>query len=202
MSKDMTIEEFGSRHYACNSWRTWAIDNCETMHDVWHTAWPDRLVWVATRPGVLDDNALRLFACWCVRQVWPMLMDERSKIAVEVAERHARGDATDGELSAARYAARDAARYAARYAARAASKNVALGAARDAAWAAGAASSAVARYAASYASRDVACAARAASSAVASDAARDVALGAARTAQAEYLREHCTPSFAQGGREE
>ena len=57
-----------------------------------------------------NDKILRLFACWCVRQVWPLLTDERSRNAVEVAERYANGAATDEEL----YAARDAARAAAR----------------------------------------------------------------------------------------
>lgn len=50
---------------------------------------------------------LRLWVCWCVRQVWHMLHDERSRHAVEVAERYAMGDATDEELAAAKAYARD-----------------------------------------------------------------------------------------------
>ena len=83
-----------------------------------------------------NDRNLRLFACWCVRQVWHLLDDERNKTAVEVAERYAIGEATIEEMdaawsaagSAAGSAAMDAARYAARYAA--------WDAARWAAWAA------------------------------------------------------------------
>jgi hypothetical protein len=71
----------------------------------------------------------RLFAVWCARQVEHLMTDERSKRACDVAERHALGQATDEELTAAWDAARDAAR-AARDATRAARD--AARAARDA----------------------------------------------------------------------
>jgi len=78
----------------------------------------------------------RLFAVWCGRQVEHLMEDERSKDALNVAERHANGLATDEELSvageAAWGAAGDAARAAAGAAARAASG--AAGTAAGAAW--------------------------------------------------------------------
>ncbi|MCO1367204.1 hypothetical protein [Burkholderia multivorans] len=78
------------------------------------------------------DRDIRLFAVWCARQVEHLMEDQRSKDALDVAERFANGEATKEE----RAAARDAARAAARDAARAAARD----AARDAAWdAAGAA---------------------------------------------------------------
>jgi hypothetical protein len=46
----------------------------------------------------------RLFAVWCVRQQAHLLTDQRSKDALDVAERHALGKATDEELAAARAA--------------------------------------------------------------------------------------------------
>jgi len=64
-----------------------------------------------------NDKTLRLFACWCARQVWHLLDDERSKRAVEVAERYAIGEATIEELHAARTAAWAMAKEAARAAA-------------------------------------------------------------------------------------
>lgn len=68
-----------------------------------------------------NDKNLRLFACWCVRQVWDLLSDE-GKHAVEISERYAVGEATKEELDTARDAAWDATRDATRDAARDAAK--------------------------------------------------------------------------------
>ncbi len=58
------------------------------------------------------DREKRLFAVWCARQVEHLLTDQRSRDALDVAERYARGRATREELDAAADAA-DAAAYAA-----------------------------------------------------------------------------------------
>ena len=47
-------------------------------------------------------RAERLYAVWCVRQVQQHLTDQRSIAALDVAERHANGLATDTELETAR----------------------------------------------------------------------------------------------------
>ena len=109
-------------------------------------------IWAATRKGMLDDRTLRLFACKCVREVWHLLTDERSRKAVEVAELYAVGEATDEELAAAWDATWDAAMAAAR--------DAAMAATWAAAWAAAmAAAMAAARDAAMAAARDAAMAA-------------------------------------------
>ncbi|VBK79139.1 hypothetical protein [Burkholderia pseudomallei] len=106
------------------------------------------------------DRDLRLFAVWCARQVEHIMQDQRSKDALNVAERFANGKATDEERvaawAAARDAAWDAAWAAARDAARAAAWAAARDAARAAAWAAAWAARVAARDAAWAAARDAA----------------------------------------------
>ena len=127
------MSEWLKEHDACDDGYRWAMRECKSLSEVWQTAKPEWLVWVATREGVLNDQTLRLFACWSVRRVWHLLTDERSRNAVEVAERFARGQATKQELAAARDAARAAAMAAAMAAARAAAMDAAWAAAMDAA---------------------------------------------------------------------
>ena len=111
------------------------------------------------------QREMRLYAVWCVRQVQHLITDPRSLAALDIAERHANGDATDEELSAAWDAAWDAA------------WATASDAACDAAWAtAWATASDAARATASDAAWD---AAWATAWATASDAARATASDAA-----------------------
>ncbi len=60
------------------------------------------------------QREMRLYVVWCARQVQHLITDPRSLAALDVAERHANGEATDEEL----YAASDAAWAAAWVAAR------------------------------------------------------------------------------------
>ena len=79
------------------------------------------------------DREIRLYAVWCARRVQHLMTDSRSIAALDVAERFARGEASDAELEAAHglaEAAWAAAAVAAESAARAAEA-----AAAEAAWA-------------------------------------------------------------------
>jgi hypothetical protein len=139
------------RGLCAEDWQGTAVDVLKAEH----VSTEDR-IWLVSH--WLDDRTARLFACWCVRNtpladgrvVWDLLTDERSRNAVEVAERYADGNATLKELTAARVAAWDAAGAAARTAARvaawAAARAAARAVARVAAWAvAGDAAGAAAR---------------------------------------------------------
>lgn len=79
----------------------------------------DDALW-CLRAVVGCDREIRLYAVWCARQVEHLMTDQRSKDALNVAERFADGKATDVELAAARAAAWAAAGDAAGDAARAA----------------------------------------------------------------------------------
>ena len=192
------IRAFCDRHGACREGSEWAIANCRDMAEAWQILRPDWLLWVATREGVLNECQLRLFACWSARQAFTETTDPRSRNAVEVAERFARGEATRYELYAARSAARSAAESAAWSAAWYAAESAAWYAAWSAAWyAAWYAAWSAAEYAAWSAARSAAWSAAryAAWSAARSDAeyaawsaARSDAWSAAESAQAAYIR--------------
>ena len=95
--------------YLAEDWTGTALD----VLDVTDCPAADR-IWVVL--GMMSENDRRLAACCFVRRtpigdgrtVWDLLTDDRSRKAVEVAERFADGEATERELDAARGAARDA----------------------------------------------------------------------------------------------
>jgi hypothetical protein len=185
MNNTMSIEEFCGLHDACDEGRKWALENCVSMEDAWAKLKPEWLIWVATRKGVLTDRELRKFAVWSARQVQHLMTDPRSVAALDVAERHADGLATDADAAAAADAAWDAAwaaAWAAARAARAAARATARAAARVAAWAA-------ARAASGAASGDDA--------RVAARAASGAAGAASGAAQAAWLQENTKPNFGK-----
>jgi hypothetical protein len=94
-------------------WADAQLYECEVKEPVAHEdgdKWACRSIRLMRQIEAWNPKTLRLFACWCVRQVWHLLTDERSRNAVEVAERYASGEAMSAELDAARDAAWAAAR--------------------------------------------------------------------------------------------
>jgi hypothetical protein len=68
---------------------------------------PDTMLFFLRDVGA--ERKLRLFATACCRRIWEWMTDERSRSAIEVAERHADGKASDEEwqaVSASAYQAR------------------------------------------------------------------------------------------------
>jgi hypothetical protein len=128
----------------------------------------DDALW-CTRAAPEHNKVWQLFELWCARQVQHLMTDPRSFAALDIAERHAHGLATDEELEAARAAAEVVANAAWSAA------SVARAPAWDAAWAATWAATLAARAAAKAA-------AKVAARAAAWDAASAAAWGSARAA--------------------
>jgi hypothetical protein len=195
------ITAFCDKYSAYTADRNWALANCGGMAAAWDTDnyEPEWRIWVATRPGVLDDRTLRTFAAWCAQQVWHLVGDPRSRNATEVARRHAVGGATDEELTAAHTAAEAAEIVmrspvgqdtpAATWAARAAT----YAATPAGTWAATGGAARAAAEAAAYAATRAA--ARAAAEAVFLDAAEAAAAFVAKSTQAKWLRENVRNPF-------
>ncbi len=113
----MKTADFIREHHACRRGAEWALSISEDMADVWDAMIEqnryDWLLWAAIQPGVFSDTVVRKLACRFVREtplsdgrkVWDLLTDERSRKAVEVAERYEDGKATKKELADARNAA-------------------------------------------------------------------------------------------------
>ena len=115
-----TIQKFLRENSdVCATGRAWLVTQAN-METAWRNCrnvqW---MFWALARLEIeIDPVTARLLACRFVREtpladgrmVWNLLTDERSRAAVIVAERFARGAASDDELSAARSAAADAAR--------------------------------------------------------------------------------------------
>jgi hypothetical protein len=126
-----------------------------------------------------SDRELRLYAVWCARRVQHLMSDPRSSNALDVAERHANGHATDEELAAARRAAIKAAREVMAGPAEEAAMGAAWTAARAAAGAAAVAVSAAAARATAWEKTG------------AVNKEWNVVRNAARSAHAAKLREMC-----------
>src|SRR2546421_492418 len=71
----------------------------------WHSsADPDAMLALITPQ--IDERILRLFFCECCRRIWDLITDERSRQAVEAAERVAMGAIKPSGLLPFRHAAR------------------------------------------------------------------------------------------------
>jgi len=166
------LENFLRRNCACAD----DIDRlealgAETLADAWEKASPADLVWIVTRPGVMDAEQRRQFLVFVLESIEDKLTDPRSKNILD--KLRANSPITKADKKAALAALATDASWAASWAA-----------AEDAAAAARAA------YAADADAADAACSAADASDAAAdaAAAAADAARKAAREQQAQWIR--------------
>ena len=118
------------RKHACDPAIEWAIaGNYATVQEAWNACErADWMCWLLVNSYPHTTGQARLVLCACARTALKYVPagEERPRLAIECAERYARGMATDAELDAAWAAARAAA-----WAAALAAAGAAAG---DAAW--------------------------------------------------------------------
>ena len=156
----MTFREQLVEMDACAEAVEWVGD--KTLAEAWATCErADWMLWLVSKIDGSYTPRLRLATCACARTSLKYVPagEDRPRLAIECAERYARGEATKDELAAARAAAGAAAGAAAWAAARAAAGaaagdaagDAAGAAAGDAAWAAARAAAGAAAGAAAWA---------------------------------------------------
>ncbi len=102
------------RNLACKAGSEWADLHCGSLDEAWlaapHGIW---VVWLALRPGVLDDATLERFVDWCLRRARAAPSGTRSRRVVDEADQPAGREtvlvARDVAHASARAAAYDAA---------------------------------------------------------------------------------------------
>jgi hypothetical protein len=93
------LSEFLEQHRACSKARPFAA-RYSSLAEAWDNCHvPDWLIWCRDKAGFKDGPALRVWACWCVRQAVDFMTAPGSRQALEVAERFVEGKATSQELA-------------------------------------------------------------------------------------------------------
>jgi len=104
----MTVDEFLMKLNACEEAVLWS-KSIRTFEDLWrecsHIEW---MLWMFQQLGYENQPKLRLCATSCVRRFWNLLIDPRSRQAVEIAEQFTVNAATSAQLRTARQNARAA----------------------------------------------------------------------------------------------
>jgi hypothetical protein len=101
-------ESMGTRPEAgyAASWTTEGMSGEKTVIEAEWLACTDPQKMLEFLKHKASERKLRLFACACCRRIWLLLIDQPSRDAVEVVERHVDGQARKKELKAALLAAR------------------------------------------------------------------------------------------------
>lgn len=82
----ISINFFFFKHKGGREFKEMIPSNCQTMKELWNIAASECVIWIATRPGVLDATTLRIFVEWCTAQVKPNLTNERNHDSLDVTD--------------------------------------------------------------------------------------------------------------------
>jgi len=107
----ITLEQIAAKRPCTSGWEKLLASKAGLPHDVpfpvtdiLDSNGMDECLW-SLRCLPAYDNLWRRYAVWCARQVQHLMTDPLSLAALDVADRHWQGHATDDELEAAREAA-------------------------------------------------------------------------------------------------
>lgn len=104
--EQITVEEFFKKFKT--EW--YKFPKANSMEELWNTtADSGSLIWLASRRGVTNDQERQLYNCACIRTIWDLLKDDRSKAFVETMEAFHYGKTNKTRLTAAKKAAHEAA---------------------------------------------------------------------------------------------
>ena len=127
--------EILNRLHACEEGKNWASVQ-ENSEACWNNCKrSDWMIWLIRKLNNININInfYKKYACFCARQNWSKIIDQRSKDGIIAAEQYVEGKITIEEMQAARNTATYAAAVAATYAAVDAAATYAADAAADAA---------------------------------------------------------------------
>ena len=93
------LSEFLEQHRACSKARPFAA-RYSTLAEAWDNCHvPDWLIWSLKKADLEDLLALRVWACWCVRQAVDFMTAPESRQALELVECFIEDKATSEELA-------------------------------------------------------------------------------------------------------
>ena len=109
-----------SKLCACRETTKWAEEQ-ENFEECWNNfEQSDWMIWMIRKLNFVDINFYKKYACFCARQNWHLLTDQRSKDGIIAAEQYIAGKISIDEMKVAGKNAADAYASVAAYAANAA----------------------------------------------------------------------------------
>jgi len=101
--------EILNRLHACDESKDWAV-GFPNAEQCWNNCKrSDWMIWMIRKLNNIDINFYKKYACFCARQNWHLLTDQRSKDGIIAVEQYIAGKISIDEMKVARKNAADAA---------------------------------------------------------------------------------------------